>query len=113
MLEKIYLYLILIQLMEDKNMNITQDVRKILPLIRRKYSVEKIGIFGSYSRGEERTDSDIDVLVEFRETSFNNYMGLLHYLEERYDRKIDLVTVAALHERLRPTILAEVKWCET
>jgi len=94
-------------------MNIISDLREIYPTIRERYSVERIGIFGSFSRGDESSESDIDVLVDFKETSFKNYMGLLHFLEDRYHRKVDLVTVPALHYRLRPQIMKEVKWCET
>lgn len=94
-------------------MNIISDIKEIYPRLKREYSVNRIGVFGSFSRGEDRSDSDIDVLVDFKETSFDNYMGLLHFLEQRYKRKVDLVTITALNHRLRPYIMKEVKWCET
>lgn len=94
-------------------MDIISDMKLILPKLRSSYSVDRIGIFGSFSRGDQRSVSDIDILVEFNEISFDNYMGLLHFLEDRYERKVDLVTVQALHGRLKPQILKEVKWCET
>lgn len=94
-------------------MDIISDIRSVLPNIRRNYSVSRIGVFGSYSRGEQRSISDIDILVEFNDISFDNYMGLLHFFEDRYGKKVDLVTVSALNRRLKPQIMKEVKWCET
>ena len=94
-------------------MDVISDINSIITRIKSNYSVNRIGVFGSYSRGEYGSVSDIDILVEFKEISFDNYMGLLHFLEDRYGKKIDLVTVQALNKRLRPQILKEVKWCET
>ena len=56
------------------------------------FSVSRIGLFGSFSRGEAKTGSDIDFLVEFNIPSFDNYMGLKLYLEDLFQRKVDLVT---------------------
>ena len=94
-------------------MDVVSDIRSMLPKIKRRFSIDRIGVFGSYRSGKQREESDIDILVEFEEISFDNYMGLLHFLEDRYGKKIDLVTVNALNERLKPSILNEVKWCET
>ena len=49
--------------------------------ILKKYKVKKIGLFGSYVRGEQRENSDIDFIVEFEEPSFDNFMDLAFYLE--------------------------------
>ena len=78
--------------------------------IRDRFGVERIGIFGSFVRGEERTDSDVDVLVEFREDekTFDHYMDLKFYLEDLFGRKVDLVMKDAIKRRLREPILSEV-----
>ena len=75
-----------------------------------RFGVAKIGIFGSFVRGEERPDRDVDVLVTFRngEKTFDNYMGTKFYLEDLFERKVDLVTDAALKSRIREPILREV-----
>jgi predicted nucleotidyltransferase len=94
-------------------MDVISDIRTILPGIKKRFSVRRIGVFGSYVRGDQNEDSDIDILVEFEKTSFDNYMGLMYYLEEIFGKKIDLVTTRALHCRLKPYIMEEVEWCET
>jgi predicted nucleotidyltransferase len=80
--------------------------------IKERFGVKKIGIFGSHARGEERTDSDVDVLVEFKEgyATFDNFMELKFLLEELFTRSVDLVTVDALRPRLREAILQEVSY---
>lgn len=80
--------------------------------IKEKYSVAKIGVFGSYVRGEERTSSDIDILVEFDKSTLHNFMGLIFYLEELFGKKVHLVTNNALSPYIRPTVENEVVWCE-
>ncbi|MFY1110846.1 MAG: nucleotidyltransferase family protein [Methanosarcinaceae archaeon] len=79
-------------------------------LIRQKFGVKRIGIFGSFARGEEREDSDLDVLVEFEEgqKTFDNYMDLQFYLEDLFGREVDLVTEKALKRQLKDVIMKEV-----
>ncbi len=60
--------------------------------IKRRFSVRKIGIFGSHVRGEEKETSDVDVLVEFEDPTVRNFMGLVFFLEELFGRDVDLVT---------------------
>jgi len=80
--------------------------------IKERYSVAKIGVFGSYVRGEETTSSDIDILVEFDKPTLHNFMGLVFYLEELFDKEVHLVTNSALSPYMRPTVENEVVWCE-
>ena len=78
--------------------------------IRERFGVERIGIFGSFVRGEEKPESDVDVLVEFRdgEETFDHYMDLKFYLEDLFGRKVDLVMKDAIKRRLKEPILSEV-----
>lgn len=78
--------------------------------IKDKYHVRRIGVFGSFARGEEKESSDIDILVEFERGSktFDNYMDLKFFLEDLFNRKVDLVTVEALRPQLKDNILGEV-----
>lgn len=78
--------------------------------IEKKYSVVRIGIFGSCVRNEEDGDSDIDVLVEFGKKTFDNYMELKIFLEDNLGRPVDLVIIDALKPALRNEILKEVKY---
>lgn len=85
-------------------------LRQAEPELKKRFGVAKIGIFGSFVRGEERPESDVDVLVMFRngEKTFDNYMGTKFYLEDLFGRKVDLVTYAALKPLIREPILREV-----
>lgn len=73
----------------------------------RGFGVSRIGLFGSYARGVERQESDVDVLVEFNQKSFDNYMGLKFFLEELFNKKVDLVLADSLKPQLKPQILKE------
>jgi|GEM_PF-358537 len=81
----------------------------VLPEIRGRFGVAKIGIFGSAARGEERPDSDVDVLVEFApgQTTFRNFMALADFLEEFYGRKVDLLTVGGIDPLIRQDVESE------
>lgn len=89
-------------------------VEGVLPLLRERFGVEKIGIFGSTARGEDRPESDVDVLVEFApgQATFRNFMELAFYLEDLFCRRVDLVTEQGLSRHLRPYVEQEVIWCE-
>jgi len=80
----------------------------------RRLGVRRIGLFGSFQRGEANVESDIDLLVEFApgEKSFDNYMALSFLLEDELGRPVELVTREALSPHLGPHILEEVEYVE-
>ena len=80
--------------------------------IKARFSVRRIGIFGSFARGEEKDSSDIDIIVEFERPTFRNFMDLSFYLEDLLGRQVDLVTVKGLHPRIRPYVEKDVIWSE-
>ena len=85
-------------------------LRQHEPELRKQFGVTKIGIFGSFARGEERPESDVDILVTFQNgrKTFDNFMGTKFYLEDLFKRKVDLVTDAALNPLIRDPILQDV-----
>ena len=85
-------------------------LRQSQPDLQEKFGVMKIGIFGSFARGEEQPGSDVDVLVTFQQgkKTFDNFMGTKFYLEDLFKRKVDLVTDAALKPLIRDPILKDV-----
>ncbi|RPI36769.1 MAG: nucleotidyltransferase [Nitrospiraceae bacterium] len=93
-------------------MNAIETLRNHELMIKQKYGVRKIGIFGSFARVEEKEGSDIDVLVDFNEgaKTFDHFMDLKFFLEDLFGRKVDLVTVDALRPQLREGILKEVAY---
>mgnify|MGYP001613391716 FL=1 len=65
-----------------------------------RYSVKKIGLFGSFLKRTTHKKSDIDLLVSFKETTFDNYMELKFMLEKLFHKKVDLV----IEENLKPSL---------
>ena len=76
--------------------------------LKEKYYVEKIGIFGSVSKGTDSPDSDVDVLVEFNGPIGWDIIELKEYLETVIGREVDLVSIKALKTQLKSEILSEV-----
>lgn len=73
-----------------------------------RFGVTKIGLFGSYARGEAREDSDIDVAIEFSRYSADGYFGVLHLLEDSFKKRIDLGIESNFKPILKPYILKEI-----
>jgi predicted nucleotidyltransferase len=91
------------------------DVRTVLAeelhTLRRDYSVKRIGLFGSYARGQQRPDSDVDLLVDFSRTpGLFRFVHLRDYLAERLGAPVDLVTRAALKPDFRDRVLETVEY---
>ena len=75
--------------------------------------VTKIGLFGSYVRGEQSEKSDIDILIEFApdKENFDNYMNVYDLLEKIFKKeKIEVVTKNGLSPYIGPQILKEVMY---
>lgn len=83
-------------------------LREAAPEIKRRFRVRKIGIFGSMARGDARAGSDVDVLVELEEPTFDCYMDLKFFLEDLFGRPCDLVLEDSLKEGVRSQALREV-----
>ncbi len=78
----------------------------------RKYGVKRIGLFGSCVRGGARRESDVDVLVEFKQPTFDNYMELKFFLEGLFGREVDLVLADSLKDQIKPDVMREVVYAE-
>ena len=76
------------------------------------YGVKRCGLFGSFVRGEATPKSDIDLLVEFEPSlkTFINFMDLCFFLEELFERKVDVLTPESLSPIFGHKILAEVEY---
>jgi uncharacterized protein len=85
-------------------------LRQHFPEIKKKYSVSYLGIFGSYVRGEQTSESDLDLLVEFEEKpGLFEYIELEDYLSDLLGVKVDLVMKSALKPNIGKRILNEVE----
>lgn len=74
--------------------------------------VRRLGLFGSFARGQQTSASDVDLLVEFEpgQKTFDNFMRLSFLLEDLLRRRVELVTPEALSPHLGPHILNEVEY---
>ena len=70
------------------------------------YSVEKIGLFGSYAKDEATDDSDIDFYVVFKNKTLDNITGLWLYLEAVFKKKVDLLHY---HPRIRDGLKKQIE----
>ena len=71
--------------------DIREQLRSELPYLREHYDVDRLGICGSYVRGEQTEDSDLDLLVTFTDTpGLFGVVGLKQYLEDQLELSIDL-----------------------
>jgi uncharacterized protein len=86
-------------------------LEELKPMLEQKFEVKTIGIFGSYTRGEQTKKSDVDILVEFSEDAkvgFFKFLDLEEFLSQKLDVKVDLVTKGALKPYIGKHILQEV-----
>lgn len=83
--------------------------KKTIPILKAE-GVMKAAIFGSFARGDSNKKSDVDFLIKFRgPKSLFDLVRLKLALEEKMNRKVDIVTYDAIHPTLRPIILKEQK----
>ncbi len=85
-------------------------LRALLPTLEQEYGVTSLEIFGSYVRGEQDDESDLDLLVEFdpdRDLSLLEFVGLQLELSDRLGVRVDLVEKRSIKPRLRDRILHE------
>jgi len=74
-----------------------------------RYGVLKIGLFGSYVRGEARDDSDIDIAVELKKDQISDhYFSLLHFLEDALGKKIDLGIISNIKPGIKKYVDREI-----
>lgn len=89
--------------------DIVSKLRQLKPIIAARYKAREVGLFGSFVRGEQSADSDIDILAEFEdEADLLDLIGLTLYLEETLQHKVDIVPKGALRKELQELVLSEV-----
>lgn len=92
--------------MKESSADILNTLRAHRDQLRR-LGVRRLSLFGSYARGEQTAESDLDFLVEFERKSFDAYMDLRVFLEGLFQRPVDLATAETIKPGLRDSILAE------
>ncbi len=96
--------------MQNKQ-QILMVLKKLKPSLSEKFKVSKIGLFGSYLTDTARTDSDVDVLVDFYDPpGLLKYAELEEYLHNSLHSDIDLVYINALKPHIGQQILKQVQY---
>ncbi len=96
-------------------MNELEDIilklKELKPELEKDYSVEEIGVFGSYARNEQTENSDLDILVGLKRghsVGVIKFCGLKNFLAQILNKKIDLVSKRGIHPAIKKYILNEV-----
>ena len=81
----------------------------ILDLLYRYYNPKAIVLFGSYSRGEQKDNSDVDIAVDINDKNMSllGFIGLIRLLEDALKRKVDLVEYKTIKPRIKERVLSE------
>ena len=89
--------------------HLLHQLRRHLPELVTRYHVHSLGVFGSYVRGEQQRDSDVDVLATFDQIpGLLKFIELENYLSDLLGLRVDLVMRDALKPAIGEQILAEV-----
>lgn len=94
--------------MRDIN-EIISKLKELKPELEKNFSLTELGVFGSFVRNEQTDDSDIDILIDYKEgTSILTLGGLQYMLSEIFNTKVDIVMKKSLKKRIGEQILSEV-----
>jgi predicted nucleotidyltransferase len=93
-----------------KSCEILDFLRQHKQDLEMRFSVRRIGLFGSILRGSPNEKSDLDILVELAEPTFDHYMDLKFFLEDQLGMPVDLVLADTVKPRLKSIITREVAY---
>ena len=97
-----------ISLNQNKKNKELEKIKQKIKEVLKKNNVKKAGIFGSYSRGNQKKDSDIDILIEpTKDMSLLDISGLKINLEKKLNNKVDIISYKYIHPYLKKKILKE------
>ena len=85
-----------------------EKISNQLPVLKDKYHVKKLGIFGSVARGQENNSSDVDIIVDFESPiGFFDFIRLENFLSEVLQKKVDLVSRNAVKPAIKDEVIKE------
>ena len=90
--------------------DIERKLSSLKPELAERFHVGRIGFFGSYATGNQTPKSDLDVLVEFVRPVGWEFFQLEQFLENALELSVDLVTINAIKERTKDSILSQVRF---
>ena len=84
-------------------------LKRLLPEIQERYHVRSLALFGSFARDDYSVESDVDILVDFKEgASLFDLTGLGCFLEDTLQRKVDVVSRKALRKEISERVCHDV-----
>ena len=87
---------------------VLDTLKALRPELETRYKVNEISLFGSFVRGEQAESSDIDVLVDFNtDASYFDLVRLGDFLEEKFQRHVDVIPKESLRAEIREAVLRE------
>ncbi len=89
--------------------DVTNTLRKELSFLRKEFRVKKIGLFGSFAKGKPKEDSDIDIIVEFEKSIGLAFMDLADYLENLFNKKVNILTPEGIRSIRVEKIAKEIR----
>ncbi|MBI4824679.1 MAG: nucleotidyltransferase family protein [Nitrospirae bacterium] len=92
-----------------------EDIKRIIrenEKILERYKVKSVALFGSYVRNEQREDSDVDLLVEFKDPTYDNFINLVFTLEGLFKKEVTVVTSKGMSPYILPYVLKEAEELE-
>lgn len=90
------------------NRNYTiSEIKKVVAPLAMQYGAERVFLFGSYARGDADEKSDIDLRIDKGTIKGLQFAGLLGDLEERFGKKVDLISTAGMKKAFRDQIASE------
>jgi uncharacterized protein len=88
--------------------NILQILRRHQPELQRKYPISRLGVFGSYARGEATEKSDIDIVVEINGSMGLNFIAMADEIEELFGIKTDVISKRAIKPKYLPFVEKDI-----
>jgi predicted nucleotidyltransferase len=86
-----------------------EEIRQKTSPVFKEFGVSYAAVFGSAARGEDRPESDVDILVRLgRPTGMVGYMRLIENLEASLQKRVDVVTEQSLNQRVRPYVARDL-----
>ncbi|MCG6142830.1 nucleotidyltransferase family protein [Leptospira mtsangambouensis] len=90
----------------ESKKELIEELTKIKPILNTNFGVLKIGIFGSFAKDKVNSDSDVDLLVEMQNPDFDSFVGLKIFLENLFERNVDLVRK---RNQIKPSFLNRIQ----
>ncbi len=88
--------------------SIQQILRQLKPELMGRYPIRSLALFGSVVRDDFTDDSDVDILVDFSQPIGIEFVDLADYIEEKLDKKVDLVSRNGIKEKYFKAIESEL-----